>query len=98
MNKNVDQVYQHTLVSILDTAIRSTNCQYEDKEVLSRLCVKTFDASLGETGWDTFTMAYNTCGPLDTVSVVCIRMFHVGCYMFQSNAILLLVSVFCSDI
>ncbi|XP_054270403.1 LOW QUALITY PROTEIN: gamma-tubulin complex component 3-like [Macrosteles quadrilineatus] len=67
LNKNVDQVYQHTLVSILDTAIRSTNCQYEDKEVLSRLCVKTFDASLGETGWDTFTMAYNTYGPLDTV-------------------------------
>jgi len=68
LNKNVDQVYQHTLVSILDTAVRSTNCQFEDKEVLSRLSVKTFDASLGETGWDTFTMVYNTAGPLDTVS------------------------------
>lgn len=70
LNKNVELVYQHNLLSILETAIRATNAQFEDKEILSRVSVTTLEPSAGEQGWDVFNMIYSTAGPLDTVSIL----------------------------
>uniref|UniRef100_A0A1B6KZV6 Uncharacterized protein n=1 Tax=Graphocephala atropunctata TaxID=36148 RepID=A0A1B6KZV6_9HEMI len=67
LNKNVEQVYQHNLISILETAIRATNAQFEDKEILSRVSVTMLEPSAGDTGWDVFNVVYCTSGPLDTV-------------------------------
>ncbi|XP_046668447.1 gamma-tubulin complex component 3 isoform X2 [Homalodisca vitripennis] len=67
LNKNVEQVYNHNLISILETAIRATNAQFEDKEILSRVSVTMLEPSAGDTGWDVFNVVYCTSGPLDTV-------------------------------
>lgn len=55
------------LASILDKCIRSTNSQYDDSDVLKRLDVRISEPSLGDTGWDVFSLDYKVDGPLATV-------------------------------
>ncbi|KAF4522907.1 hypothetical protein B566_EDAN012065 [Ephemera danica] len=45
-------------------AIRATNAQYDDPDVLARLDVKLMQMSSGEVGWDSFTLKYNVEGPI----------------------------------
>uniref|UniRef100_A0A1B6DS09 Uncharacterized protein n=1 Tax=Clastoptera arizonana TaxID=38151 RepID=A0A1B6DS09_9HEMI len=60
-------LYKHNLISIMETAMRSTNAQFEDEDIANRLSVKLLEPSEGETGWDVFYLDYNVDGPLDTV-------------------------------
>lgn len=75
LNKNVDHVYQHNLLGILESAIRATNAQFEDKDILSRVSVTLLEPSRGETGWEAFNMVYSTTGPLDTVSQIFFQLW-----------------------
>ena len=52
---------------MLETAVRATNAQFEDKNVLERLDVKLLEASPGDCGWDVFSLAYHVDGPLSVV-------------------------------
>lgn len=67
LRKPATSLYQHNLMAIMESAIRSTNAQFEDKEILARISVKLLEPSEDETGWDIFSMDYNVDGPLDTV-------------------------------
>jgi gamma-tubulin complex component 3 len=40
LSKRADYVYRHNLVGVLDIALRGTNAQYMDKDVLERVGVK----------------------------------------------------------
>ena len=55
------------LASILDKCIRCSNSQYDDADVLKRLDVRISEPSLGDTGWDVFSLDYKVDGPLATV-------------------------------
>ena len=45
LNKNANQLYVHNLTCILESAIRATNAQYEDPDILNRLYVNLFPPS-----------------------------------------------------
>ena len=60
-------LYPHNLAGILETAIRATNTQYEDPEILDRLDVRLLDIQPGDTGWDVFSLDYKVAGPIGTV-------------------------------
>lgn len=55
------------LASILDKCIRSSNSQYDDSDVLKRLDVRISEPSLGDVGWDVFSLDYKVDGPLATI-------------------------------
>ena len=59
--------YRHTLTSQLEHAIRHSNAQYDDADVLSRLDARMAELSSGEIGWDCFTLEYKTSPPCDVI-------------------------------
>lgn len=54
------------LKSLLNSAIRATNAQFLDEDVIERVDVRFAD-SLQETGWDIFMLDYQTNGPIKTI-------------------------------
>jgi gamma-tubulin complex component 3 len=55
------------LAGLLETAIRSSNAQYDDPDILDRLRVKMMPHGAGDRGWDVFSLEYDSRVPLDTV-------------------------------
>ena len=51
-------LYPHNLAGILESAIRATNTQFEDPDILERLDVRLLDVQPGDTGWDVFSLDY----------------------------------------
>ncbi|KAK5601540.1 Gamma-tubulin complex component 3 [Crenichthys baileyi] len=60
-------LYQHNLTGILETAVRATNAQFDNAEILKRLDVRLLEVSPGDTGWDVFSLDYHVDGPIATV-------------------------------
>ena len=58
---------RHNLTGTLETAVRSTNAQYDPPDVLRRLDARLLEYSHGEIGWDVFTLEYKIDAPVDTV-------------------------------
>lgn len=56
-----------TLSCIMTSAIRSTNAQYDDAEILDHLDVKLSQSFEGDTGWDIFALYYTIQGPLSPI-------------------------------
>ncbi|KAI4341281.1 hypothetical protein MLD38_026021 [Melastoma candidum] len=55
------------LAGLLESAIRSSNAQYDDPEILDRLRVKMMPHGTGDRGWDVFSLEYDPRVPLDTI-------------------------------
>lgn len=60
-------IYQHNLSAALETAIRASNAQFDDPDILRRLDARSLEFSQGDTGWDTFTLEYRVESPVSAV-------------------------------
>ena len=60
-------VSAYRLASVLEAAVRASNAQFDDPDVLGRLRVKLLPHGGGETGWDVFCLEYVVTPPLTTV-------------------------------
>ncbi|ORX56573.1 hypothetical protein BCR36DRAFT_367541 [Piromyces finnis] len=60
-------LYRHNLTGSLETAIRASNAQYDDDEILNHLDVRLLSPSEGDVGWDVFTLDYHVSQPLNTI-------------------------------
>ncbi|KAK5207679.1 Microtubule-nucleating Tub4p (gamma-tubulin) complex component [Exophiala xenobiotica] len=67
LDRPVNSMYRHNLTSQLEHAIRHSNAQYDDPEVLRRLDARMLELSSGEIGWDCFTLEYKISPPCDVV-------------------------------
>lgn len=67
LNKSAGEIYGHTLSAILESAIRVTNAQYEDEDTLKRLNISFMSHSIGDMGWDVFSLVYIIDGPIGTI-------------------------------
>jgi gamma-tubulin complex component 3 len=67
LDRPANSQYRHTLTSQLEHAIRHSNAQYDDAEVLSRLDARMVEFSSGDTGWECFTLEYKISPPCDVV-------------------------------
>ena len=56
LDRPASSQYRHTLTSQLEHAIRHSNAQYSDPEVLRRLDARMVELGSGEIGWDSFTL------------------------------------------
>ncbi len=66
LDKPSHTMYRHNLLAILESAIRGSNAQYDDKDVLDRLDVRMISKT-SSTGWDIFCLDYNMTMPLNTI-------------------------------
>lgn len=55
------------LAGLLETAVRASNAQYDDRDILDRLRVKMMPHNTGDRGWDVFSLEYDAGVPLNTV-------------------------------
>ncbi|XP_019165844.1 PREDICTED: gamma-tubulin complex component 3 isoform X2 [Ipomoea nil] len=55
------------LAGLLESAIRSSNAQYDDRDILDRLRVKMMPHNPGDRGWDVFSLEYDARVPLNTI-------------------------------
>ena len=60
-------VSAYRLASVLEAAVRASNAQFDDPDVLGRLRVKLLPHGGGETGWDVFCLEYVVNPPRTTV-------------------------------
>ncbi|KAJ3079209.1 Gamma-tubulin complex component 3 [Quaeritorhiza haematococci] len=67
LDKAANSIYRHNLTSTLEAAIRASNAQYDDPEILKRLDVRLLEAQQGDSGWDIFNLDYHVDSPLDTI-------------------------------
>lgn len=58
----------HNILSVLDSAMRSTNAQFDEPDVTNRLDCRLLDPpSPQATGWDIFSLVYKVDGPISTI-------------------------------
>ncbi|GJJ70814.1 gamma-tubulin complex component 3 [Entomortierella parvispora] len=60
-------LFRHNLTGTLETAIRSSNAQYDDPDILRRLDVRLLEISPGDSGWDVFSLDYHVDSPINTI-------------------------------
>lgn len=60
-------LFRHNLTGILESAIRSSNSQYDDPDILARLDIDLLEHTQNECGWDSFCLNYHTDSPINTV-------------------------------
>ncbi|PKI83567.1 Spc98p [Malassezia vespertilionis] len=67
LSRPAHTLYQHNLSAALETAIRSSNAQYDDQDILRRLDARSLEFAPGDLGWDTFTLEYRVESPVSAV-------------------------------
>ncbi|CAN6627622.1 spindle pole body component Spc98p [Trichomonascus vanleenenianus] len=67
LEKPANRLLRHHLTSTLETAIRTSNAQYDSPEVLKSLDARMLELGHGDIGWDVFTLDYRVDRPLDVV-------------------------------
>ncbi|CAF0954055.1 unnamed protein product [Didymodactylos carnosus] len=67
LNKPANQVFYHNLQSLMDSAIRVTNAQFEKEDIIKRLDLRLMCVSASELGWDVCCLDYKLDGPLKTI-------------------------------
>ncbi|CEM02679.1 unnamed protein product [Vitrella brassicaformis CCMP3155] len=67
LNRGAREVYRHTLIGILDAALRNSNAQFHPADTLDRLTVKLHTPSIGDLGWDVFSLDYAVSTPLNVI-------------------------------
>lgn len=86
LNKPATQSLTHRLTNALETAIRATNAQYEQPEILQRLHVRLLEMCAGDVGWDVFSLDYHVDGPLATIFTDDCRLMYLRGFNFLWRA------------
>ncbi|CAG8587260.1 2028_t:CDS:10, partial [Scutellospora calospora] len=67
LSKLANTLFRHNLTGTLEAAIRASNAQYDDPDILRRLDVRLLESSSGEAGWDVFSLDYHVDSPINTI-------------------------------
>lgn len=68
LDKPTSECRFHNILSVLESAMRSTNAQFDEPDVTNRLDCRLLDApSPQATGWDIFSLVYKVDGPITTI-------------------------------
>lgn len=67
LSEPANTISSFKLAGLLESAVRSSNAQYDDPDILDRLRVKMMAHNTGDRGWDVFSLDYEATVPLNTV-------------------------------
>jgi len=59
--------YRHNLTSVLESAIRASNAQFDDADLSRRLGVRIGQHLPGDEGWDVFSLEYRVDSPINMI-------------------------------
>jgi len=59
--------FRHNLTSVLESAIRASNAQFDDVELSKRLGVRITQHLPGDEGWDVFSLEYKVDSPINMI-------------------------------
>ena len=67
LDRPANKVSRHAIVQLLESAIRSTNAQFDDPDILNRIDILLSESSINDSGWDVFALTYRIDGPISTI-------------------------------
>ncbi|XP_016956200.1 gamma-tubulin complex component 3 [Drosophila biarmipes] len=67
LERNGCDIYANDLTSMLDAALRFTNAQFDDPDILNHLDIIVQRPFAGDIGWDIISLKYIVHGPLATM-------------------------------
>ncbi|RWW82821.1 hypothetical protein BHE74_00008691 [Ensete ventricosum] len=70
------------LSGLLEMAIRASNAQYDDWDILDHLKVKMMENGDGNRGWDVFSLEYDATAPLDTIFTASVMKKYLKIFNF----------------
>ena len=73
------------IAELLETAIRSSNAQNGDPDILDRLRVKMMPHENVDRGWDVFSLEYDARVPLDTVFTESVMARYLRIFNFLGS-------------
>ncbi|KAG6504408.1 gamma-tubulin complex component 3-like isoform X1 [Zingiber officinale] len=82
LSEPANTISSFQLAGLLETAIRASNAQYDDHDILDRLKVKMMEHSDGDRGWDVFSLEYDARVPLDTVFTAIVMKKYLKIFNF----------------
>ncbi|XP_062194021.1 gamma-tubulin complex component 3-like [Phragmites australis] len=82
LSEPANRISSFHLAGLLETAIRASNAQYDDHDILDRIRVKMMDHGDGDRGWDVFSLEYDARVPLDTVFTASVMKMYLKVFNF----------------
>ncbi|KAJ4847235.1 Gamma-tubulin complex component 3 [Turnera subulata] len=82
LSEPANTISSFQLAGLLESAIRSSNAQYDDPDILDRLRVKMMPHGSGDRGWDVFSLEYDARVPLDTVFTEAVMARYLRIFNF----------------
>lgn len=82
LSEPANRISSFHLAGLLETAIRASNAQYDDRDILDRIKVKMMDHGDGDRGWDVFSLEYDARVPLDTVFTASVMKRYLKIFNF----------------
>jgi len=82
LSEPANRISSFQLAGLLETAIRASNAQYDDRDILDRIKVKMMDHGDGDRGWDVFSLEYDARVPLDTVFTASVMKMYLKVFNF----------------
>jgi gamma-tubulin complex component 3 len=67
LSERAAAVSSYKLMGVLEAAIRASNAQFDDPDILGRLRIRLMPHTGGESGWDVFSLEYVVTPPLTTL-------------------------------
>ena len=68
LDKPAHKLSRHAIVQLLESAIRATNAQFDDPEIVNRIDILLSESAVSqELGWDVFALTYRIDGPISTI-------------------------------
>ncbi|KAF9969800.1 Gamma-tubulin complex component 3 [Actinomortierella ambigua] len=67
LNQSANTLFRHNLTGTLESALRTSNAQYDDPDIVRRLDVRLLEISAGDNGWDVFSLDYHVDSPINTI-------------------------------
>jgi gamma-tubulin complex component 3 len=67
LSDKTNKIHKHNLVSILENAIRASNAQNDDGDIISKLFIRLEEFSALDDGWDIFVLRYQVELPLNSI-------------------------------
>ncbi|ESO02035.1 hypothetical protein HELRODRAFT_65285, partial [Helobdella robusta] len=84
--KPAQMLFLHNLTGILESAIRATNAQYVNADIIKRLDVMLLEVSPGDTGWDVFSLEYHVSGHIRTLFTQDVMITYLKIFNFLWRA------------
>lgn len=82
LSQPANTVSSFKLAGLLESAIRASNAQYDEGDVLDRLRVKMMPYNDGDRGWDVFSLEYILRDPLNTIFTEAVMASYLKIFNF----------------